>query len=163
MYSILMRRALVLLLAVAVSTSGCMTLVTGGETYVPISVSTDPPYATAACGGQVARTPGVLLLDRRTSHDVQVTAPGCRANTVKIESHHRVERWILSILLNACHGIFTLGITFVLGVALDYGSGSLQELEPQSALVPLFRWETAPVIDLQAPEDQEPPPPPPHR
>jgi hypothetical protein len=159
-----MRRALALLLAVAVSSTGCMTLLTEGETYVPISVSTDPPNATAACGGQITRTPGVILLDRRMSHDVQVTAPGCRANSVKIESHHKVERWVLSILLNACHGIFTLGITFALGVALDYGSGSLQELEPQSALVPLFRWETAPVIDLQSSEDQEPPlPPPPHR
>src|SRR5262249_50839507 len=128
MYSILMRRALVLLLAVAVSMSGCMTIVTGGETYVPISISTDPPNAMAACGGQITPTRGVILLDRRTSHDVQVTAPGCRANSVKIESHQKVERWILSIVLNACHGIFTLGITFVLGVAVDYGSGSLQEL-----------------------------------
>ena len=152
-----MRSTAGIALALAVSLNGCMSIIVGTSPQA-VSIATDPPGALATASGQTCRTPGALSLERDRDHVVQCSHEGCASGSGVVESHHRPLKWIAAIVLNGAHGIFTLGISFAIGMAIDISTGSLQDLEPRTVFVPLQRWEDLPPIPL--PRRLAPPPPP---
>lgn len=133
------RRVVCVLLAVCVaSSSGCGSILFPQMQEVPVECTNVPTASFAAPAvGTGCRSGQVLRLDRRKDVTVEIKAQGYHAQTVKIVSEVSVARAITSILLNGSHGIFTLFITTVVGVAADIKSGAWQVLEPTELIVEL--------------------------
>lgn len=141
-----------------------MTMISGGSLQ-RVSVVTDPSGAVATASGQTCRTPGTLVLDRSQDHVVYASLDGYKPGQTIVDARHSPAKWLCSVLLNASHGLFTLGITFVIGMVIDIGMGSLQDLEPRTVFLPLQRWEEAPILpheqeQLDPPSRHAPPCPP---
>jgi hypothetical protein len=121
---------LIALLALfALGSSGCMTMIAPPRQAV--FIQTDPPGATVRVGGQTMVSPARVLLDTREDWIIEASAPGYLSQTALVDSHYSAGKVAGSILLNfAAWGWWTLGIGGIVGIAVDIGSGSLEELGP---------------------------------
>lgn len=155
-----MRAALVgLLLAL----SGCVSIVRDldGE----VLVSSVPAGALATYGGQEVITPGVLYLPRDHAGQICIRKDGYQTVHVNFNARADAGYWVLSIFLNALHGYFTLGISFALGLLIDYHSGVLNSFDGDVMVYLVEEVPEEPATDPVWPEfrpttppEAEPPP-----
>jgi hypothetical protein len=146
---------LALAAAALFGSGGCMTMFAPPRQEV--FVTADPPGATVRAGDRAIPAPATVLLDTRYDWEIEATAPGYLAQRAVVESHYSAGKIVGSILLNVvAWGWWTFGIGAVVGVAVDFSSGSLLELDPSRVDIYL-----APVPDGPREEGPRGPPPPP--
>jgi hypothetical protein len=114
---------------------GCLSLFRSRE--VPIQITTDPPNATASYGACTVLTPSNMTVPRTASGGIIISKDGYKTETHPITSY--VNGWAVvgSVLLNATHGIFTLGISAVIGIGFDASQGVLCDVRENSVSVTL--------------------------
>src|SRR4051812_14360836 len=96
-----------------------------------VVIDADAPNATIFVGGKTFGTPARLILDTRDDWPVDVSAPGYITQHAIVTSHVSGGKVVGSIILNAvAWGWWTLGVGAVIGICVDAGSGSLEQLEP---------------------------------
>ena len=124
----------------SIPTQGCLTMARGPDQV--ISVESSPAGATIRVepGGESGTTPRRLSLRRRTEHLVIVEKDGYEPTAVTLESS---SSWGLFRNMVWLHGV-------VVGLIVDYSTGSAYKLKPDSVFVDL-----RPV----APVSEGPPPP----
>lgn len=82
----------------------------------------------------------MVALDSRYDWTLDASAPGYLGATTFAESHYSPGKIVGSVLLNAAAwGWWTFGIGAAIGIAVDFGSGSLKELDPSRVDVYLER------------------------
>lgn len=128
------RRAFAATTAASLALSACGSMVFHNPQAVIVT--------TNACDASLrghARLPATIHLERNHDHALAVEAPGYEPETVRFHSHLSWWRILVSVVLNGGHGIFTLGITGVIGCVIDAGSGAWQVLEEEEVHVELAR------------------------
>jgi hypothetical protein len=114
----------VLVLVLAFMLSGCGAIFHGSNQT--IAVSTDPPDAQMKIGGNTLKSPASVTLRRDADYIITAEKDGYDAGQGTIQ--------------HSVHWGTTLGnIIFggLIGLAIDFGSGSAYKLEPQSLVIPL--------------------------
>jgi hypothetical protein len=106
-----------LALAAILLNSSCATLIHGGGTQT-VSVSTEPPGATVAVGGQQIVTPAEITLDRNRNYQVIATKEGYDTATSTIQSRFS---WVT-----------VLDVVFIFPWVIDLVSGSAYTLSPDT-------------------------------
>jgi hypothetical protein len=139
-----LRGAIAALALLPLAASGCMSMLAsdGGDSRCAtagVQVLTAPPGATARTArGDHITTPGVLRLDCRTDHVIEIVCPGHRPQVVVVRSEQSGARWVASFVLNfLAWGWWTGGVGMVVGVVVDAVHGSLKELSPDTIFVEL--------------------------
>ncbi len=160
----MMRWLLVCVLCVC---SGCVSIFRSSD--AEIMVHTEPAGALASYRGQSIRTPGFLHLPRDHPGQIRIAKPGFDNAFVNFDARPDAGIWTLSILSNASHGYFTLGVSFIFGMIVDVGSGALNsfdgpiEVRLQASLpaappseTPPAGWSEPTAAQLATPEPEEP-------
>ena len=115
---------LILSIFIAVSLSGCATIVTGW--YQKIPVSSEPPGASVQVDGkETYTTPAKIHLKRNQDHTFVITKEGYGSETVKIA--HAISGAF-------CGNVFLFG---PIGMGLDAMSGAQFKLVPGNVRVEL--------------------------
>jgi hypothetical protein len=117
--------AVLAVVALAVSVMGCASVIEGRSQQ--ISVSTDPPGAECGFyreeGARIAaiqQTPGRALVEK-TKRDIWIVCVKSGYQQAAYLNHSGVTG---AVLVNVIGGIFTLGISTVIGAAVDSSNGS---------------------------------------
>jgi hypothetical protein len=120
-----MRRAM--LLAVAVSASGCATLINGTRQRLTIDSTPSGARVTVLPAGITFETPGEVELARRNVHTVRVAFDGYCPETIYIDR----------VASDVAYGNLLLG--GFIGLLVDTENGSAFTLEPDTVAVTLRR------------------------
>lgn len=126
---------IIFLLFLCLLIQSCMSVLRSSDVEIPIN--TNVPDAIASYGDQKVITPGVLTLPRNQSCSINISKEGYTPKTIYLQTSLNGWAFTGSILLNATHGLLTLGITTVIGVSIDVGKGSCSDLEPEEIVVTL--------------------------
>jgi hypothetical protein len=106
--------------------SGCATIVSGGGGDQKVKVVSDPPGASVVVDGQpVGATPVELTLTRKTTHTVEVAAPGYE--TARLAVNSQFNPWVIG---NVVFG-------GVIGIVVDLATGATSKLSPDELTIPL--------------------------
>jgi hypothetical protein len=124
-----MNRARTTILVLALLTTGCATIVSGGRTTQGVLIDTVPQGATAAAGETRCTTPCRLELGRRDDAIVALSLDGYDPREVVLRSRVR--------LVTAANVVWGPGLAF--GLPADLASGAGYEVVPAAAVVPLER------------------------
>jgi hypothetical protein len=77
---------------------GCATVATGGGGSQKVKVTSDPPGATVLVDGKpFGVTPAAVPLNRKTDHQIEVSAPGYETAQVTVQPH--VNPWLLGNII----------------------------------------------------------------
>lgn len=113
--------------------SGCATVASGGGGDQTVKVVSDPPGATVVIDGQpVGTTPAEVKLGRKTSHTVEVSAPGYETTRLAVNSEFNP--WVIG---NVVFG-------GIIGIVVDLATGATSTLSPDELTVKLRPLGTAP-------------------
>ncbi len=146
-----------LLLMCLCLTSGCVAIFRTERAEV--LVETDPPGAKAVYRGQVVTTPGVLRLPRTEAGQIEIRKEGYQHTIVNFDASPDAGMWVASVLSNATHGYFTLGISFVFGMIVDIETGALNSFDGDIRVALRDLPPRFPVEPEPAPAPVPPPPP----
>lgn len=105
---------------------GCLSLFRDNDELVPI---TEPNGASVHYSNQHVVVPSEILLPRSMSSKLAVDDQGKR-RFVEVEPEFSGWWLAASIVINASHGIFTLGISTVIGVVFDINNGVCNYHDP---------------------------------
>jgi hypothetical protein len=121
-------------LAAALAAAGCATIATGGSGEQKVTVQSDTPGAAVFVDGHhVGTAPVTVVLGRRDSHQVEVSAPG--HETARLAVNSQFNPWVIG---NVVFG-------GVIGVAVDLVTGATSTLSPDTLTVRLRRLEPQPL------------------
>ena len=119
--------------------AGCMSMIR--QTTDQIKIATEPAGAIAVYEKQNVVTPSYITLPRDEHGIVKITKEGYRDTNVKFKAKPDGGLVVASILLNALHGVPTLGITFVIGLTFDGTRGVLNDFDSNTITVQLVKEE----------------------
>lgn len=123
-------------LAFALSTAGCATIISGEKQALKItSVPESADITITTEGGLgvfVGKTPAVIELPRRRFYKVVAEVPGYLPATVRIDQE--LNGWFCGNIL--CGG--------VVGVVIDYATGAMWNLDPDTLVIMLVRASEPP-------------------
>ena len=122
------RTILGLLVAAALGTSGCATVIRG--TKQEVRVSSDSPRAVLRVDGSVV-DPGPLDLARDEDHHVSAETPGARP--VRSVVRHEVSWGFLAVDAVVAVVLFPIGLVAPI---VDFADGAIYHLEPDSVGLP---------------------------
>jgi hypothetical protein len=109
--------AIALAISALIFNSSCATLIHGGGTQT-VSISTEPPGATVAVGGQQIIAPAEVTLDRNRNYQIIATKEGYNTATSMIQSRFS---WVT-----------VLDLIFIFPWVIDLISGSAYTLSPDT-------------------------------
>ncbi len=127
-------RNLILFTVLVFLFTGCMSILRDKEST--ISIITNPPGANVSFHGKSGVTPTTLRVPREEGI-MQISKEGYQTQSLPIKVSQNGWAWFGSLVLNASHGFFTIGITYVAGVGSDIASGSLQDFSQDNMEVNL--------------------------
>ncbi|HUY27355.1 MAG TPA: PEGA domain-containing protein [Candidatus Binataceae bacterium] len=130
------RSALALATAAVLLNSSCATLIHGGGTQT-ISISTEPPGATVAVGGQQIIAPADVTLDRNRNYQIIATKEGYATATSTLQSRFS---WVT-----------ILDLIFIIPWVVDLVSGGAYNLSPDTVSLVLAPKVAAPPPVAAAP------------
>jgi hypothetical protein len=112
------KRLPIIYLLVLIFATGCATIIHGKLQKIP--VTSEPSGATVTVDGQTVETPGVVILKRsREEYTLRFEKEGYKP--VEIKLHRSMSGWLWGNLL----------IGGVIGVIVDFSTGSAYKLEPK--------------------------------